>query len=154
MFYLFLTTGIFFLDFLIKRLMDRRLKERTQHPCLGGRLILQKYHNRGAALNLFEQYPKFMRFLHTCAIAAAGSTLLHAIRTGKHPLHTVGLAMLFGGGANNLCDRYTKGHVVDYVRIGRGPGPLRRIVFNLSDLFVCSGAFLAALTADFGQKKP
>ena len=52
-------------------------------------------------------------------------------------------ALLLGGGLNNLYDRYTKGHVVDYFHLNFGPKWLRAIVFNISDFCIFIGALLA-----------
>ena len=61
--------------------------------------------------------------------------------TGK-TLAKTGLALLLGGGLNNLYDRYRKHHVVDYIRFGIGPKWFRRIIFNVSDFFIFLGALL------------
>ena len=65
-------------------------------------------------------------------------------RAGRAALPTVlGVALLLGGGLNNLYDRYTKGHVVDYFHLNFGPKWLRAIVFNISDFCIFIGALLA-----------
>ena len=58
-------------------------------------------------------------------------------------LASIVLALLLGGGLNNLYDRYTKGHVVDYFHLNFGPKWLRAIVFNISDFCIFIGALLA-----------
>lgn len=152
--YLFVTTGIFLLDFFIKRHMDRNYTRKERHPRLGGRVLLELYYNDGAALNLLSRYPRVMRAFHTCAILAAGVAYYFTLRLPGQALAKTGLSMLLGGGANNLYDRYAKGHVVDYFRFNFGPKCLRRIVFNLSDFFVFFGALLAAAATETGQNTP
>ena len=56
--------------------------------------------------------------------------------------------MLAGGGLSNLYDRYTKHHVVDYVRFQTGPKWFRRIIFNVSDFFIFIGAVLAVIGSE------
>ena len=68
-------------------------------------------------------------------------------KTGKE-LKKTGLAMLAGGGLSNLYDRYTKHHVVDYVRFQTGPKWFRRIIFNVSDFFIFIGAVLAVIGSE------
>ena len=58
------------------------------------------------------------------------------------------IAMLAGGGLSNLYDRYTKHHVVDYVRFQTGPKWFRRIIFNVSDFFIFIGAVLAVIGSE------
>ena len=56
--------------------------------------------------------------------------------------------MLAGGGLSNLYDRYTKHHVVDYVRFQTGPKWFQRIIFNVSDFFIFIGAVLAVIGSE------
>jgi signal peptidase II len=49
------------------------------------------------------------------------------------------LGVAVGGTAGNVTDLLLRGHVVDFVRIGRWP------VFNLADVALCVGVGLAAL---------
>lgn len=143
MIYLLITAGIFFLDGGIKRRIDKKYSRKVQHPHLRGAVILEKYYNDGAALNFLAKKPKLMRGIHTIVLAGVGICyylLLH--RNGK-PLEKAGVAMLFGGGCSNLYDRYTKGHVVDYVRINKGPKWLKNIIFNVSDFCIFIGALMA-----------
>ena len=65
------------------------------------------------------------------------------MRLSGHALEETGVALLLGGGLNNLYDRYTKGHVVDYFHLNFGPKWLRAIVFNISDFCIFIGALLA-----------
>ena len=53
-----------------------------------------------------------------------------------------------GGGLSNLYDRYTKHHVVDYVRFQTGPKWFQRIIFNVSDFFIFIGAVLAVIGSE------
>ncbi len=61
------------------------------------------------------------------------------MRLSGHALEKTGVALLLGGGLNNLYDRYTKGHVVDYFHLNFGPKWLRAIVFNISDFCIFIG---------------
>lgn len=148
MIYLFITAGIFLLDFIIKTYMDKKYARKVQHPRLNGAIILEKYYNRGAALNLLDKRPKVLKLLHTVALVIVGTVYYFFIRHSNRPVAKTGLALLLGGGLSNLCDRYTKGHVVDYFRINIGPKWLRRIIFNISDFCVFIGALLAVLGSE------
>lgn len=148
-----LTAGVFLLDFFIKSYMDKNYARKVQHPRLNGKIILEKYYNKGAALNLLAERPKFLTFLHTFILLAVGIASYFSIRCFHRPVAKTGLALLLGGGASNLFDRYTKGHVIDYFRINLGPKWLRRIIFNISDFCIFIGALLAVLGAeDIGRE--
>lgn len=145
MIYLFITTGVFLLDFLMKSYMDKNYARKVQHPHFHKAIILEKYYNTGAALNLLAQKPKILRFLQTFILLAVGTAYYFILRHSKRPIAKTGIALLFGGGMSNLFDRYTKGHVIDYFRINIGPKWLRRIIFNISDFCIFIGALLATL---------
>lgn len=153
MIYLLIAAGVFLLDFFIKRYMDKTYEEKQRHARFGGKIILEKYYNSGAALNLLSRFPRVMRGIHTCAVVAVGIAYYLVLRTSGRPLAKTGLSLLLGGGMSNLYDRYTKDHVVDYFHLGLGPKRLRRIVFNISDFFVFFGALLA-VAAEVGQNIP
>lgn len=148
MIYLIITASVFLLDLIIKSHMDKKYARNVQHPRLNGTIILEKYYNTGAALNLLNKAPKLLTFLHTVILLSVGIVSYFGIRCFHRPIAKTGLALLLGGGASNLFDRYTKGHVVDYFRINIGPKRLRRIIFNISDFCIFIGALLAALGAE------
>ena len=140
-----LITGITFLiDFFIKRFVDKKYARKVEHHSRHDHLILEKYYNKGAALNFLAQKPRVMRGIHTGIMVFVAIGYYFLLRRPGREVTKVGTALLAGGGLNNLYDRYSKGYVVDYVRINIGPKWLRNIIFNVSDFFVFIGAFLAA----------
>lgn len=58
-----------------------------------------------------------------------------------------GLSLLLGGAYSNTYDRLKRKYVVDYCSLNVGWEPLRRVVFNLSDLCIMVGALLLVLGA-------
>lgn len=148
MIYFFITAGVFLFDFLIKSYMDKKYARNVQHPRLNSRIILEKYYNKGAALNLLNKQPKILRLIHTIILVIVGIIYYFSIRCQKRQIATTGLALMLGGGLSNLFDRYTKGHVVDYFRINIGPKWLRNIIFNISDFCIFIGALLSVLGSE------
>lgn len=55
MIYLGIIAGIFLLELLLKNHIEKKRIEGEDTPVLGGRLLLRKYHNYGAFLNLGEK---------------------------------------------------------------------------------------------------
>ncbi|MBO5070750.1 MAG: signal peptidase II [Roseburia sp.] len=148
MLYLLIAAGVFALDFGIKHYIDKKYRIKEQHPCPKNKIILEKYYNDGAALGFLAKKPGLMRAIHTAMIVMAGIFFYILLRTPGKNLAKTGMALLLGGGANNLYDRYAKGHVVDYFRINMGPKRLRRIIFNISDFCIFIGVLLAAVGAE------
>lgn len=145
MLYFLITAGVFLADLCIKYYIDKKYARKVQHPRLGGSIILEKYYNNGATLNLLSHRPKLMRLLHTIVLVTVGILSYFPMRLSGRPLEKTGIALLLGGGLSNLFDRYTKGHVVDYFHINIGPKPLRRIIFNISDFCIFIGALLSVI---------
>lgn len=89
-----------------------------------------------------------MTAIHSVIMVFVAVVYYFAMRMTGKKLTKTGLAMLAGGGLSNLYDRYTKHHVVDYVRFQTGPKWFRRIIFNVSDFFIFIGAVLAVIGSE------
>lgn len=142
MMYLLTIIGVFILDYCMKNHMDQVRTLSEQRPLAGGRIILKKYYNTGAAGNLLNSSPKAMLCIHAVVLGTVSACLGLIWHRKDLPAVKLGLSFMAGGGLNNLYDRLTKGHVVDYLSFGFGAKRFRRLVFNLSDFFVFAGAVL------------
>lgn len=146
MIYIGIVAGIFVLDFFIKRYVDKKYVRKEKHPKLGGLVYIEKYYNDGAALNLLEEWPGLLKILQTVFMIVVCMWFYFSLRKNSGAgVGKIGTAFLVGGGLSNLFDRYTKGHVVDYVGFGFGPKWFQRIIFNVSDFFVFIGGVLAVI---------
>lgn len=109
----------------------------------GGRIQLYRDHNQGFPFGFLGQYREMVRAVSLTITAMLGGVYLHLHRERKNPAARLALALTIGGSASNLFDRYVRGYVVDYFSIQLGP--LKKVVFNLGDLFVIFGTGLLAL---------
>ena len=141
---------IFILDYFIKKNVEEKRKTGEEQELLDGRVILTKYHNKGAALNFLAKRPKILTLIHTGLWGFLSGVFAVLLRKKENPGLLAGLALMLGGGASNLFDRIKRGHVIDYVSFGVKWKKFRNIVFNVSDFFVFLGA---ALTVIFGRRK-
>ena len=148
MIYLAITAAIFALDFFIKKYIDRKYARKVKHPRLGGKICIEKFYNKGATLNLLAKHPKIMTVIHSVIMVLVAVCYYFIMRFSGKQITKTGLAMLAGGGLNNLYDRYTKRHVVDYIRFQIGPKWFQRIIFNVSDFFIFIGAVLAVIGSE------
>ena len=84
-------------------------------PICKGKLLLRRYHNKGAFLNLGEKNPQLVAAI---SVGMTVFALLLFISTfsflGKGMLRW-GLTMLLGGAFSNTYDRLKRKYVVDYV---------------------------------------
>ncbi len=137
--------AIFVGDFFLKRYMEKHMGFGKGKPVCGGRVLLRKYHNHGAAFNFLERRPGLVKGLCGGLLLALGVTWAAQLRKKGRPGMLLGLSFLLGGGGSNLYDRLAKGYVVDYFSFQTPFKRLNRIVFNISDFFIFAGSILAAI---------
>lgn len=137
-------------DFFLKRQVDKRIEKEERKEICNGKIIVRKYYNKGAALNFMEKSPKVLRTVCGGMILMLGIIWYLLLRNKKNPAVLLGISMILGGGASNLYDRITKGHVVDYFSFRTPWERLNRVVFNISDMFIFLGSILMVI---FGSKK-
>ena len=66
MVYAIIAGGVFLSDLILKRYMDKKYARKVRHPRLGGRIVLEKYYNKGAALNFMVKRPNLHPHRHSC----------------------------------------------------------------------------------------
>ena len=113
---------------------------------LGGKILLRRYHNKGAVLNAGEK--KSWLVAAASLFLTGVMTAVFVLTLSKHGnigLKT-GLSLLLGGAFSNTYDRLKRKYVVDYFSFQVKWEPLRRIVFNLADFCILIGALMAALS--------
>lgn len=159
--YIIIIAAIFIGELLIKNCVEKNIGPEEELPVAKGRLILRKYHNRGAFLNLGEQRPRLV-----AAVSVVWSIVMTAVflttfsRRGGTLLKT-GLSLLLGGAYSNTYDRLKRKYVVDYFSFGGLPSKLKRngigqkisrritsVIYNLSDFCILIGAFCVVLSSN------
>ncbi len=137
-------------DFFLKRQVEKRIEKEERKEICNGKIIVRKYYNKGAALNFMEKSPNVLRTVCGGMILMLGIIWYLLLRNKKNPAVLLGISMILGGGASNLYDRITKGHVVDYFSFRTPWERVNRVVFNISDMFIFLGSILIVI---FGSKK-
>ncbi len=138
--------GIFCLDLWIKNYIEANGKEGQSIEKLGGKLIIRKYHNKGAALNIGEKKSQLVAAISL--ILCIGLTILFILSFGKigSKLFRLGMSLLLGGAFSNVYDRLKRKYVVDYVSFGTKWKRFNRIIFNVSDFCIMIGATLVVIS--------
>lgn len=113
-----------------------------------GRILLQKYHNRGAMLNLLEKRQKLVAFVSVLLTLLVLAVFVLSLGQRGNNLLRTGLALLLGGAFNNTYDRLKRRYVVDYISFQVKWKRLANVVFNLSDFCILAGAMISCLTAE------
>ena len=140
--------GIFFGDLKIKNLIEQNgEKDIAARPLpeslWGNRILIKKYHNKGAMLNLGQRRSSAVAALSVILCILMTAAFLLSLGTRGNNLLRVGLSLLLGGSFSNTYDRLKRKYVVDYFSFNVKCRGLRRIVFNISDFCIMIGALLA-----------
>ena len=105
-------------------------------------VVIKRYHNRGAMMNLGENRQQLVAMLSVVFSAFVTGIFAATLgRSGKRMLKT-GLALLLGGAYSNTYDRLRRKYVVDYITFPK----LGSVVFNLSDFGIMIGALLLTIS--------
>lgn len=146
-----LAIGIFTADTVIKNKMEKYIpvsgKSSGERSLLGGRLRLRLFRNRGAMLGLGEKRNSLVAACSVVLTVCLSLVFLCSLGKKGKALLQAGLSLLLGGAYSNTYDRLKRKYVVDYCSLNVGWEPLRRVVFNLSDLCIMVGALLLVLGA-------
>ena len=134
-----IVAGVVALDQISKAIVVANMDMYEAVPFLPGFLRFYRTENTGAAFSMLNDQPWLLMVLTVAAMGAVGFLLVKFIR--RHPLLTVSLSMVLGGGISNLADRIISGKVVDFIDFDfLFFGFFRFAVFNVADIFVTCGA--------------
>lgn len=147
MIYLLLAVGVFAADYALKEHVNSNVLQGTKEEILNGKLLLRNCHNKGAAFGVLKNTdPKIIQEASALGAGAALWEFLRQLPKRGRRLKKTGLALIAGGGMNNYVERRRSGSVTDYVSVNTSNKKLRRLVFNLSDLCILTGAILWILS--------
>jgi len=111
----------------------------------GGCILIRKYHNKGAMLNLGQSRHWLVKMISVILSVLAAVIFVFSLGRRGNKMLRIGLAFLLGGAFSNTYDRLKRGYVVDYFSFHLKWKRLRNIVFNLSDFCIMIGALLLVL---------
>ena len=112
-------------------------------PCMKGWIKIHKNHNGGFPFGVLKERPDLVKGIPIMVVSAVAGALGILMTHKGRNMEKAGLAIVLGGALSNLYDRVIRGYVVDYFTIEwKG---LKKVVFNLGDMFVFLGSILFAL---------
>lgn len=133
-------------DSLIKYAIERNHPDGELRPALNGKIMIRKFHNKGAMLNLGASRQQTMAVISVIFTVFMTGVYVGTLGTrGRHMLKT-GLSLILGGAYSNTYDRLFRKYVVDYVSFEVRNPRLRNIVFNLSDFGIMIGSCLLVIS--------
>ena len=129
----------------IKNYVEKKQNAGEETEICKGRILLRKYHNKGACMNLGEKKSNVVAGLSLILTAALALVFLFTLTRHGNGWLKAGLSLLLGGAFSNTYDRLKRKYVVDYFSFGVKWAPLRAIVFNISDFCILIGALIIAI---------
>ena len=143
--YLCIVALIFAGELGIKNYVEKKRNAGEEKEICKGRILLRKYHNKGACMNLGEKKSNVVAGLSLILTAALALVFLVTLTRHGNGWLKAGLSLLLGGAFSNTYDRLKRKYVVDYFSFGVKWAPLRAIVFNISDFCILIGALIIAI---------
>ncbi|MDR1547957.1 MAG: signal peptidase II [Hungatella sp.] len=104
----------------------------------GGKIMLHKNHNAGFSFGYFKEHRSMVQMVPLAVASFIGGMLASLLQRKGNILEKLALSVALGGAVSNLYDRLVRHYVVDYFSIQYGK--LKKVVFNLGDLFIFLGA--------------
>ncbi len=132
------------LDLGLKELIEEREEKDfpVELPGSKGKIMLHKSHNAGMPFGLLKGKPEMVRLIPVAAASSVFGVLAYLTNKKGHFAEKTALAMILGGAASNIIDRFRKNYVVDYFSFQvKG---LKKVIFNLGDMFIFAGFLLMA----------
>ena len=145
MLFILIVVLIIFIEWKLKNYVEAVYNSHKKTFILNDRILVRKYHNYGAFLNILEKKKKLLHMISLIfTLLITVFFLLTLCRKGNHVLK-LGLSLLLGGAFSNTYDRLSRNYVVDYFSFCSPFTKLNQIVFNISDFCIIIGALLTVL---------
>jgi len=143
MIYIFIVAAIFITELIVKKYIEENKEMHKKEEILQGKIIIERYHNKGAMLNFMENNVQAVKIITLTLLGIL--LLVFAVLLPKkgNYLLKLSLSLVLGGALSNVYDRLKRGYVVDYFSFSF----LKKIVFNISDICIFVGSALMALVS-------
>lgn len=147
-FYIILIAIIFITDFKIKEFIEEKKEMHKSEEILNGKIILEKYHNKGAMLNFLENNVHLVKVISLTLFGILLLFFAYLLPKKDNRIMKLALSFIIGGAFSNIYDRVKRGYVVDYFSFKF----LKKVVFNISDICIFAGSFIIVLLSIFKKK--
>lgn len=141
MIYILIIAAIFFTELKIKKYIEENKEMHKKEEIFQGRIILERYHNKGVMLNFLENSVQVVKIITTTLLGILLLVFAILLPQKENRLLKLSLSLVLGGALSNVYDRLTRGYVVDYFSFKF----LKKIVFNISDICIFLGSALMAI---------
>lgn len=114
---------------------------------IANKIEIDKFHNRGLPFGKLKENERAVKYIPLFITSVLLGRLSILIPKKGNRIKKLSLSLIIAGSLSNIFDRFTRGYVVDYIRIK--VKRLDRVIFNLGDIFIVLGSLMMS----FGVKK-
>ena len=142
--FLTLGTTMAMTDLAFKNRIDSQKDEEFPRELTGsnGKILLYKNHNDGFSFGVLRG-SRLVELVPLCLTSGIAGVWTYLMSVRGRWAEKIAMTFVLAGGASNLIDRLTKGYVVDYICVQWKA--LKKVVFNLADVFIMIGCGLLVL---------
>lgn len=138
--------GVWGLDRWTKVLAVRHLDENHSLDILGSWFALTLHYNTGAAFGMAAHAPQALALFASALTLFLAAVWFRAASASGRAAEAFALALILGGSAGNLTDRFLSGAVTDFLDFKVWP------IFNVADIAITLGAAGWAACVLFGRR--
>lgn len=149
MVFIIITIGLFILELCIKNHIEKTKPLNEEVPIIKDKLSIQYTQNKGAFYSTFEDKSKIICGLSSGFLAVM--CIIYSLILSKkgNNITKLGLSLVISGGLSNVYDRIKRKYVVDYIYWDK----LKKIIFNLADVFIFIGGIITIIGEVFSKNK-
>ncbi len=153
MVFLGLTAGLSGLDLFLKGRIEAQDASAFPKDLEGtnGRIRLYQNHNQGFCFGKLGNCKELTKQLPLISTSASAGMLAWTLTRQSRFLDRLALSLITAGGLSNLYDRVKRGYVVDYFSVQAGW--LKKVVLNVADVCIFTGAVLLCVSGLFGKRR-
>ena len=145
-------TGLLcFGDLYCKSWIEKHLCKGDREKIGSGPFELRRVHNEGFAMNYCDEKPEYVRIVSLIICGVMAIWALIVWKKESCLVKRIAAAFMLAGAISNTYDRMKREYVVDYIGVKVKHEKLRRITFNLADVFIFVGAVSYAIADVFGS---
>ncbi|MBR6615049.1 MAG: signal peptidase II [Lachnospiraceae bacterium] len=142
--FLTLGTTMAMTDLAFKNRIDSQKDEEFPKELTGskGKILLYKNHNDGFSFGVLRG-SRLVELVPLCLTSGIAGVWTYLMSVRGRWAEKIAMTFVLAGGVSNLIDRLTKGYVIDYICVQWKA--LKKVVFNLADVFIMIGCGLLVL---------
>ena len=142
--FLTLGTTMAMTDLAFKNRIDSQKDEEFPKELTGskGKILLYKNHNDGFSFGVLRG-SRLVELVPLCLTSGIAGVWTYLMSVRGRWTEKIAMTFVLAGGVSNLIDRLTKGYVIDYICVQWKA--LKKVVFNLADVFIMIGCGLLVL---------